>query len=492
MRLTAFSLILVSGLLAGLSACVTPVPLEAGRPDLVVPPAWQTPDGVGPAADEPVPPNASLARWWQRFNDPVLSALVDEALRANTRVQTAQASLRQARALRDVAGAALWPGISGSASAQRSARGSQDANNALAVGVDARWEIDVFGGRRQTLQAGDATLMASAASVGDLQVSIAAEVALAYLTLRSGQARLAIANANLESQLHTLQITEWRRQAGLVGGLDTEQARGAAEQTRALLPALQTAIAQGRHALAVLTGQPPAALQGLLTPVAPLPRAADGLGLGIPARTLRQRPDVQAAEWQLRAATARIGQAEAARLPSFSIGGSLDLGAATLGALGDGASLTRSLLASIAMPLFDAGAGRAQVRAQHAARDQAQEAWRATVLLALQEVEDGLAALRGDRERVSRLDLAAQAAARAAELASQSYGSGLVDYQRVLETQRNQLSTQDSLASAQASFSANQVRLYKALGGGWGDDALSDALAAAPYTARPVSKPTLP
>jgi outer membrane protein, multidrug efflux system len=452
-----------AALTLALAGCATNgLPLGKG-PDLAVPPAWSTApaDGVAAAAATP------LAHWWRRFQDPLLNQLVDQALQANTRIGTAQAALRQARAQRDLAAAALGPRLDGSASAQRSASGDQRATNALRVGLDAGWSPDLSGGLRQAVTAAEAAAEASGATLGDLQASIAAEVALAYITLRSGQARLAIADDNLASQLNTLQITEWRLQAGLVSALDAQQARAAAEQTRALRPALQGAIEQSRHALALLCGQAPAALDGVLQPTGALPRAADDLLLALPADMLRQRADVRAAEWQWQAATARVAVADAARRPSLSPGGTLGLGAATIGALTDGASVIRSLLASVAWPLLDGGGARAQVRSQQAALDQAREAWRASMLVALQEVEDTLTLLRAGRERTLHLDQAARAAAQAARLAQQSYQSGLLDYQRVLETQRNQLATQDNLASAQADLSADQVRLMLALGGGW-------------------------
>jgi outer membrane protein TolC len=199
----------------------------------------------------------------------------------------------------------------------------------------------------------------------------------------------------------------------------------------------------------------------------PIPQAADDLVLSFPADTLRQRPDVRAAEQQVAAALARVAQADAARKPSFRIGGSLGLSALTLGALTDGASVVSSLLAGVTLPIFDGGAARATLRAEQAALVQAQEAYRATILTALKEVEDALVALRGDRERLLRLNLAATSARNAAQMARQRYDSGLVDFQVVLETQRSQLGTQDSVASTQTDLAADHVRLYKALGGGW-------------------------
>lgn len=262
----------------------------------------------------------------------------------------------------------------------------------------------------------------------------------------------------------------WRQQAGLVTALEAEQARAAVEQTAALVPALQTGIDQASHALAVLIGRTPAALTALLAGVAPVPQPSEELALRLPAETLRQRADVRSAEHQVAAAQARVSQAEAARLPSFSIGGSLGLSALTLGVLTNGASVVTTLLGSVSLPIFDGGAARAQVDAQQAAFEQAQTTYRAAVLLALKDVEDALVALRGDRLRLARLGNAADAATNAAVMARQRYTSGLVDFQTVLETQRTQLGTQDGVASARADVSSDHVRLYKALGGGWEPD----------------------
>jgi NodT family efflux transporter outer membrane factor (OMF) lipoprotein len=439
------------------------VPPQGAAPLPDLPAAWASaePGGVGHATP--------LASWWNRFDDPLLGQLVKQALQANTSVLGAQAALRQARALRDVAAAALVPGLNTSGSAQRSRSGGASSNN-FQAGLDASWELDVFGVRRQAVAAADATVLAGAASLGDVQVSIAGELGLAYVALRSAQARLAIATDNLTSQLETLQITGWRWQAGLVSALEAEQARAAAEQTRAQLPALQSGIGQFSHAIAVLSGRPPSDLDALLAPARPLPQPQAGLALLFPADTLRQRADVRAAQARVSAAIAGVAQAEAARLPSFRLAGSLGLSAASLGALTRGASVMGSLLAGVAWPLLDGGAARAQVRVQQAAADQAWTAYKAVLLLSLQEVEDSLLALRGDGERVSRLQDAALAAGAAAQMARQRYDSGLIDFQVVLETQRTRLATQDSLASAQADHLSDHLRLYKAVGGGWNPD----------------------
>jgi NodT family efflux transporter outer membrane factor (OMF) lipoprotein len=416
-----------------------------------------------------------LVHWWERFNDPTLGLLVEQALKSNTSVESAQASLRQSQALRDVAAAALMPTLSGVASVSRSAAGSTGATGSTRTtttqaGVNADWVPDVFGTNRHALEAGQAVADAGVASLGDMQVLVASEVGLGYIALRAAQARWTIASDSLASQQETLQITLWRQQAGLVTELDAAQARTAAEQTAALLPALDTTIEQNRHALTVLTGQPPNARlpsSASLAASSPIPSAADDLTLGLPAQTLRQRADVRASEYQVTAALARVAQADAARWPSFSISGTLGYSAATLGALTSGAALASTLLAGVTLPLYDGGAARAQVRAQQAGLDLARSSYRAAVLTALQEVEDALVGLRSDRLRLVSLRDAAVDASRAAELARQQYSGGLIDFQTVLSTQRTQLTTQDALAQAIADVSADQVRLFKALGGGW-------------------------
>ncbi len=447
-------------LAALLSGCVSLAPQGDTLPQTLLPAAWS---GSAPTAG----PATSLAQWWQRFNDPLLARLVSQALQANTTVRSAQAALQQARALRDVSAARLAPTVNAAGSAQRSRSGGNEAGKLFKAGFDASWEPDVFGARRSALNASEADAQAAQASLAETQVSIAAEVAVSYIDLRGLQARLAIARNNLASQTETQQITDWRVQAGLASSLDLEQARAASAQTSAQIPTLETSAAQAQHSLAVLTGQAPDALQAQLTAAGPVPQAPGALALSLPADTLRQRPDLRTAEQRISAALARVSQADAARYPGFQISGSLGLNALSLGSLASGGTVASALLASISVPLLDGGAARAQVRAQEAALEQTRVAYEATVLTALQEVEDALVALQGDRERLTRLQVAADAAGNAELLARQRYASGLIDFRTVLETQRTLLSTQDSVENTRASLSADHVRLYKALGGGW-------------------------
>ena len=407
--------VLLASLLAG---CAGASLLQADPPAAAVdvPAAWQA------AAPSPgAPPSAQLqAQWWQRFDDPRLPEVIQQALEANTDIRSAQAAQADERA--------------------------------------------------------------AAATLAQTRVSLAAEVAVSYIGLRGLQARLALARQTLTSQDETLQTVRWKQQAGLASDLDVAQALTAAEQTRAQIPALEGSLAQSANSLAVLTGQPPGRLADLLQQPRPVPQARGELTLAIPARTLRQRPDVQASEQQVSAALARAAQAQAQRYPSFAISGSLGRQALTLAALGGGpATLSHALVASVSWPLWDGGAARAQAEAQQAALDSARSSYQAAVLAALNDVENALLALDYDRRQVERLLAAVTAATQAEALGRQRYQSGLIDLPTLLTLQRTLLSARDSAVSAQATLSADHVRLYKALGGGWQPEPEADS---APPAAR--------
>lgn len=448
------------------------------------------PDYTPPATDTPATWNrldaaarpqmraespADLSRWWQNLNDPLLTGLIDEALQANHDLRSAQARVRQARAQRTVAGAGRYPAVTASGSASRS-RSSEEAGsgttrNYFSAGFDASWEVDVFGGVRRGVEVAEADLESSEASLAHTRVTLASEVALGYVEQRTLQSRLGIARDNLASQSETLQITGWRVEAGLASSQDVAQARSNREQTRALIPALETSLAEAEHTLDLLLGKSPGTLHARLAEAGGLPSIPVEIAVGIPAETLRQRPDVRAAERTLAAETARVGVAEAARYPAFNLSGSIGLEALKLGALGNGGAAASSLLAGITAPIFDAGRLRAQVDIQDAVREQAQIAYEQTVLTALQEVENALVALARNQERVEALVTATDSARVAAELAQQRYRAGLIDFQSVLDTERTLLSSEDSLASAREFAVQSLIRLYKALGGGWSPSA---------------------
>jgi NodT family efflux transporter outer membrane factor (OMF) lipoprotein len=412
-------------------------------------------------------PVSTQAPWWHDFNDPLLAELIARAMQANPSILTSQAALQQARALRDVKLAATRPNLTVSGSVQRNTSEGAEASVNFRGGLDASWELDVFGANRSAVANSEADLQAARANLRDVQLSMTAEVALAYIQLRGLQAQLGIAQNNLNSQQETLQITQWRAQAGLITSLEVEQAQTAVAQTAAQLPALQSSLAKTRHSLAVLTGQRPHELDALLTATLPIPQVATQVADVIPADSLRQRADVRAAEARITAALAAVDAAEAARLPSFRLGGSVGLTALTLAGFSNGAALATQILGSVSVPVLDGGAAKAQVRAQQAVLAQTRASYQNALLTALQEVEDALIALHHDRERLIYLQQAASAADNAALLAQNRYSSGLIDFQTVLQTQRTLLGAQDSVASLQADLSSGHVRLIKAMGGGW-------------------------
>lgn len=459
-----FNLALVA-LLAGCTA----VGPDYVRQEPAAPAAWTYAAGVGSAATE------DLAHWWQRLQDPLLATLVEEALRNNPDLRSAQAKLRESRARRDLASSNRFPtvtaSITGSRNRSSAAAGSGTTNNLFSAGFDASWEPDVFGGQRRAVEAAEAELGASLASLHDVQVSLAAEIALNYIELRSFQSRLAIARNNLATQSETLQITEWREQAGLATSLDVEQARTNREQTRATIPSLSTSLTEAENRLAILLGKFPAALHDQLSTPAALPALPDEVAVGIPADTLRQRPDVSAAERRLAAETARIGQESADLYPHFTLSGSFGWKALTLGALGNAGTVASSLVGSVAQTLFDAGRIRNRIRIQGAVQEQALAAYEKTVLTALEDVENALAAYANNRERQATLRQAVQSSRNAAQLARQLYESGNTDFQKVLDSERSRLSSEDSLASAEAEGLTALISLYKALGGGWQETA---------------------
>lgn len=460
-------LALMSILILG-SGCATVGPTYH-KPDISVPAAW---NGVR-AADNTATAQKTgdLSRWWEQLGDPTLTGMIEQAIAGSTELRVARAKLREARARRDLAGANYFPMVTASGSASRAnssaETGSGKTSTLYHAGFDASWEPDIFGGTRRAAEGAQADLESSEADLYNTHVSLAAEVALNYVEVRSLQARLAIARKNLSSQSETFHLTGWRAQAGLVTSLDVEQARTNLERTRAQIPTLSTSLAEAENRLAILLGRAPGAVHERLVAPSPVPAVPEGIAVGIPADTLLQRPDIQAAERKLAAETARIGQAVAARYPGITISGSIGLEALTLGALGTSGAVTRSLLNNVAGVIFDGGRLRSQVEIQSAIQERALIEYEAAVLAALEDVENALVSLAETRRREAALHDAAGAARNAALLARHRYTGGLIDFQAVLDTERTALTVEDSMASAEADGASALIRLYKALGGGW-------------------------
>jgi NodT family efflux transporter outer membrane factor (OMF) lipoprotein len=429
-------------------------------------------------------PGDSLARWWTEFDDPVLTSLVERASTSNLDVLRARARLREARARRRGAAADLAPSVDGSASATRTSSSAESSagttTDLFRVGLDASWEIDLFGGTRRAVESAAASEEAAVEDERDVQVSLAAEVGLTYLDLRTTEARLAIARQTLAAFEETADLTRWRAEAGLTTQLDAEQARASLEQERAAIPPLERDVAKDRSALAVLLGLQPGAVDAEVQAARLIPAVPRAVAVGVPADALRRRPDVRRAERKLAAQTAQVGVAHAARFPSLTLSGSIGLESLTVGGLLGSNAVTSSLGAGLLAPIFDAGKLARAVEVQEALRDQSLLAYRAAVLGALKEVEDALVAFDREQTRRGALAAAVDAAKQASTLALDQYQVGLVAFTAVLDAERTLFTLQDSLASSEGEVGADLVRLYKALGGGWSPIALAERSEASP------------
>ena len=272
---------------------------------------------------------AELTQWWKQFDDPVLTQLVEDALKTNLDLQLAVAVLRQARAARGIAVAALWPALTASAEYQRettatlSPAAASPAQNLYQAGFDAAWELDVFGGQRRNVESADANIQASTEGVSLAQVTLAAEVALNYVQLRGYQQQIAVAQKNLKSMQDTALITRQKAKAGFDCDLDIANADANVATTEAPIPVFETSAKQSIYALSVLLARPPADLLEQLTPTGNIPGVPPQIPAGLPSELLRRRPDIRQAEAQLHAATAQIGVATADLFPKFSLTGTM-------------------------------------------------------------------------------------------------------------------------------------------------------------------------
>jgi NodT family efflux transporter outer membrane factor (OMF) lipoprotein len=463
-RLVASGLTLILLLLAGCAVGPDYVP-----PEISAPPQWTAELGKGLTPEHA--DLEALASWWSTLNDPMLTSLVERAIEGNLDLGQAKARVREARARRGISEADRFPTVdaTGSARSTHSSEetGSGEGRELYAAGFDAAWELDVFGSKKRAVEAADAEVQASQEDLRDVLVSLTAEVGLNYVEVRSFQTRLSVAEANLDAQTETYNITQWRFQAGLTTQLDVEQAKYSLEQTRSEIPSLQTGLEQAKNRLCVLLGEPPGSLNVVLAEQKAIPVTPLEIAVGVPADALRRRPDVRRAERQLAAQTAQVGIATADLYPTFSLLGSIGVEALSLGNLFSAGSRTRSGSAVVTWPVFDAGAIRSNIEVQSALQEQALFQYEAAVLTALEEVENALVAYAKGQRRRGSLSEATRAAKNAVDLAQSQYSSGLIDFNNLLIAQRSLLSLQEQLAASEGQVTANLISLYKALGGGW-------------------------
>jgi NodT family efflux transporter outer membrane factor (OMF) lipoprotein len=464
---------LMAILLAGVIALVVGGCVAVG-PDYVpvapkAPSKWQTEleDGLN---DAPLNPE-TLAQWWTTIEDPQLFSLEQRAVKGNLNLQEARARIREARALRGISEAQLFPVVDATGSMTRnrpSEKISPETTNTLyAAGFDAGWEIDIFGGLRRAVEAAQANLEASQEQLHDVLVSLLAEVALNYLEVRTFQARLAVTGKNIKAQQETYELNRSRNQAGIISELPVQQALYNLERSRSQIPPLQTGLAAAKNRLAVLLGENPGVLDDELDEEKPIPVPPVSVAVGVPAETLRHRPDIRRAERNLAAKTALIGVATADLYPKFRLLGSIGLESLHDEDFLEWSSRTWRIGPGVSWNIFDAGAIRQNIEVQSARQEQALIQYESTVLGALEEVEDVLVAYTKVRRRREYLVKATEAARQADLLARDQFSAGLVDFSNVLITQLALLSLEDDLAQSEGNVTSTLVLLYKALGGGW-------------------------
>ena len=426
----------------------------------------------------------SLAEWWRVFHDGPLDRLVARAIDANLDLRIAEARMRESRALRGIARSALWPTVDGGAaySRTRRARTGPWAGRCDAASCPSRPICT----RRRWMRAGRSTFSAGRdgrssrprprstrprSRGATCWSTLLGEVGSSYIELRGLQKELAVTQANIKAQEQTLALTRDRVQAGLATELDVTRAQAQVATTRAQIPSLTSAIQRAVHRLSVLVGVSPGELAGPWLEARPVPAGPPEVSAGVPSDLLRRRPDIRRAERELAAATARIGVATADLFPRFSLTGAVGLQSVAASDFFTGGSRFFALGPAIHWPIFNAGRIRDNIEVQDLRQEQALLAYRQTVLLGLEEVENALLVThREARLRFQELCEAESAERRAVALAHDRYRSGLVDFLDVLETERTLYAAQTELARGERAVGQDLVRLYKALGGGWGHE----------------------
>jgi len=474
-------------------------------------PNYQRPQIPVDVSFGPLPPRATgqpyaatagagqTAQWWTALNDLVLNSLMDQAIGLNHDLRLAAARVREARARRAVVGADQYPRLDAGAlySHDRVSKNAwpYDAFDVpgfpweaslYQAGFDASWELDVFGGVRRRIEAASADLEAGLEDQRSVLVSVLAEVARNYVELRGLQQRFEIARRNLEAQRQTLELTSEQSRKGVARQLDVFRAAAQVSTTEASLPRLRNLQWQAMHRLAVLTGQQPGGLVQSLSPAGKVPVPPAEVSIGVPAELLRRRPDIRRAERELAAATARVGVAVADLYPRFSLAGSFSFQSSDVGRLLEGDSRAFSFGPAIRWPVFDAGALRAVVKVRDAEQEQALVRYEQIVLQALEEVHDALAAFITEQDRRKSLQAAVKANEDSAELAEGLYRQGLTDFTSVLDAERQLYQSQEDLLQSETGVTTSLIALYKALGGGWEMENLSE-----PVAPNPASKPAI-
>ncbi len=427
--------------------------------------------------------------WWAVFNDPVLNSLVETAYQQNLPLQISGIRILQARAQLGVVIGNAYPQLQQGRGGAQYTRLSENSPNSLNsdnsfwqydAGFDVAWELDIWGKFRRAIESGVANLEASIADYDDVLVSLAAEVARTYVLLRTFEERLEIARENVKIQGRSLQIAEIRFKAGAVTELDVVQAKSLLKNTEAFIPRFDAGIRQAKNALAILLGQLPGQIDHLIGGARLIPKAPPEIVADVPAELLRRRPDIQLAEYQIATQTPLIGVSKADLFPSFELFGSFGLLTSssrnTLSGGQSGSSFSDLFEAdsfeffggpSLRWNLFNYGRINNQVRVEDALLQQLIVNYEDTVLRAHQEVEDSMIGFLRKQQEAGFLMDSVKASQRSVDLSMLQYKEGLVDYQRVLDSQRFLTDQQDVWTATRGDAIVNLIAMYKALGGGW-------------------------
>jgi NodT family efflux transporter outer membrane factor (OMF) lipoprotein len=417
---------------------------------------------------------ASLKDWWTSFNDPMLDGLISDVVAGNLQLQIAQQRLLAARAARIIAGASAFPQLRAGAQFDQ-ANSSTTLQyppgignyRTYAFGFDASWELDVFGGTRREEEAAVADVQASIENRRAILVTLFSELATDYAELRATQERSLIAQRNINTARRAFDLTSTEFDRGLTSDLAVAQAKARLESVQAGLPLLHARAAALAHAIAVLTGHLPGALEAVLLQGAPVVPVPPDLPLTLPSEVVANRPDIRRAEKNYAAATARIGVATAQLYPHFSIPVTLMPTTSYLNEAFNAASLVWAIGLSSTQTLYDGGRLHARVDQARADAEAARLTYQQTVLSAFSEVEDALVNLQAQTQRHIALVAAAADSRIAADRAERLYGAGLTDFLNVLSTEQTLYAAEDEVAVGNLDRVRQVVNLYQALGGGW-------------------------
>jgi NodT family efflux transporter outer membrane factor (OMF) lipoprotein len=455
-----------SASLLALSACAVGPNYHAPKPLPAAETALGEVTGSTALSTEALP-----AQWWRLFDDPLLDRLVEKALAHNTDVRVAAANLKRARATLGEARAARLPTTDISAQATQSQQRVGTAQvfetDFYSVGLDASYEVDLFGGVSRSIEAARGDYGAAQAGLDDTRVSIAAETARTYASVCGFAAQASSARETVELQSQTLDLTQRLLNGGRGTQRDVDQAVILVEQARAQIATFEAERRAALYALAVLVGDPPAEIDAQAAACTTLPSVARPIPVGDGQAMLARRPDVRQAERTLAADTARVGVATAALFPSITLLGSINLGGTNVSDIGKKDSLTYSVGPLISWNFPFSGAARARLRQNKAIAEGSLASFDKAVLTALQETEQSLARLKGALDREAALGRALDASNSASFIAEKRFGSGADSFLQLLDAQRDRATARASLASAQADRAEAQVAVFKALGGGW-------------------------